>query len=66
MKTSQLAERLQRLATHQIRALARASGVSERAIWLIRAGTTRTASEAVKESLLGKMPRLPRTKKVNQ
>jgi phytoene/squalene synthetase len=48
MNTPEFRQRLARLSTSQIKALAVAACVSERGLWRIRAGETKTVSESVK------------------
>lgn len=57
MDTPELRKRLARLVTAQIKALAKAVSVSERALWNIRSGKTKTASEYIRDAVKGKIPR---------
>ena len=52
MRTSELRERLELLPTIGLKELAELSGVSERALWKIRAGSTETAGESTKDKIL--------------
>ena len=52
MRTSEIRERLELLPTLGMKELAKLSGISERALWKIRAGLTETAGESTKDKIL--------------
>lgn len=57
MRTSEIRERLELLCTFGLKELAQQSGVSERALWKLRAGVTKTAGESTKDKILGVLDR---------
>jgi UV DNA damage repair endonuclease len=60
MRTVELQTKLRGLNTSALMEVVVRSGVSERAVWRIRSGETRTASEVTKERLAEAIRSLPR------
>ncbi len=63
MHTTELQAKLKSLKTTALEELARLSGVSERALWNIRTGKTKTAGEETKDKLRKHLAVLMRRKK---
>lgn len=63
MHTTELQEKLKLLSTTALEELAVLSGVSERALWKIRKGYTKTAAEKTKDKLRDHLKTLLRRKK---
>jgi len=51
MTTQEIRDRLLLLGTSAMKSLAQEAGVSERGLWKIRGGKTKTASESIKEKI---------------